>query len=30
VQGTKVGIKIRRLRAGWDNAFLMQVLSAAW
>ena len=29
VQGTKVGIKIRRLRAGWDNDFLMQVLGAA-
>jgi predicted transposase YbfD/YdcC len=29
VQGTKVGIKIRRLRAGWDNAFLMQILGAA-
>ncbi len=29
VQGTKVGVKIRRLRAGWDNAFLLQVLGAA-
>lgn len=29
VKGTKVGIKIRRLRAGWDNDFLMQVLGAA-
>ncbi len=29
VQGTKVGIKIRRLRAGWDDDFLMQVLGAA-
>lgn len=29
VQGTKVGIKIRRLRAGWDNDFLMRVLGAA-
>ena len=28
VQGTKVGIKIRRLRAGWDNDFLMRVLGA--
>lgn len=29
VQGTKVGIKIRRLRAAWDNDALMQVLGAA-
>jgi len=29
VKGTKVGIKIRRLRAGWDNDFLMQVLGAS-
>jgi len=29
VKGTKVGIKIRRLRAGWDNNFLMQVLGAS-
>jgi predicted transposase YbfD/YdcC len=28
VRGTKVGIKIRRLRAGWDGDFLMQVLGA--
>lgn len=28
VKGTKVGIKNRRLRAGWDNAFLMRVLGA--
>jgi predicted transposase YbfD/YdcC len=29
VKGTKVGIKIRRLRAGWDHNFLMQVLGAS-
>jgi predicted transposase YbfD/YdcC len=28
VKGTKIGIKNRRLRAGWDNAFLMRVLGA--
>jgi len=29
VKGTEVGIKIRRLRAGWDNDFTMQVLGAS-
>jgi predicted transposase YbfD/YdcC len=28
VKGTKVGIKNRRLRAGWDQAFLFRVLGA--
>jgi predicted transposase YbfD/YdcC len=28
VKGTKVGIHNRRLRAGWDNDFLIQVLGA--
>ncbi len=28
VKGPKVGIKNRRLRAGWDTAFLLQVLGA--
>jgi predicted transposase YbfD/YdcC len=28
VKGTKVGIQIRRQRAGWDNDFFMRVLAA--
>ena len=29
VKGQKVGIKIRRMKAGWDDNFLLQVLGAA-